>query len=182
VATAARRWVENLPEGGSLELAPKVALDGQGLADVRARLQIVANEIAKLRAAPVASADIRARVVDYVQNLAARAAPNVCGVGNKERQCLRSWKQGTPRNLLGMTCYLHGDALVVKLLSEPARRDAPRRPIGAPPYENSPRAARQTSSACIPSSPTVRAVQNLYLYRIVIQMHYDVKQRRFQVF
>jgi hypothetical protein len=90
---------------------------------VRQRLAAIANEIAGLKSAPVASADIHERIASDVRGEARAATPVISGVG--AGQVLKiDWPprvRGFETGPVSMACYLHEDLVVAKLTREVER-------------------------------------------------------------
>lgn len=108
VLNRAKRWVEGLPDGSVLELAPKLVLNGQTSFAVGARQHAIADEILKLRSALV---DPRQLFAAQVDELAARAAPDITEAGEVRRsEAVSNFATGAE----AMAAYLHRDLLIDK--------------------------------------------------------------------
>lgn len=94
VPIAVKGWVTALPEGTGLEIVAPVVSDGVDLAQVRAKVLALRAELTKIRNAPVASDDIRARVEAYVNSLARGARPLIRGF-EAGRELNVSWPMAT---------------------------------------------------------------------------------------
>lgn len=115
VLNNAKRWLQDLPDGSVLEPAPAVALNGQALPAVRQRLQAIENEIARLRAAPVASDAARERIRAEVRQLARAATPDINAAGQVVwSPAVRGFETGA----VSMASYLYEEQLTNKLLEQ----------------------------------------------------------------
>jgi hypothetical protein len=120
-------WLERQPSDVALEPV-KVRLNGQDLASVRKRLQQIADEVSRIKAAPTPSADIRQRTEAYVAQLARHGEPIVRGVGegstlevwwplhaSANRMNMMDFDKGTG-NPLYLAALLQPQALVERIL------------------------------------------------------------------
>jgi hypothetical protein len=122
--SACKGWLDGLPAGAVLEPV-EVKADGD-LEEVRSRLKAAQDELAALRAVPMASADIEERVKAYVREM---ARPTISGIGDGERLKVTwpgaGWDSSGPRehraDILPMMALLHGDPMVAALMAEITR-------------------------------------------------------------
>ena len=117
-----KTWIQGLPDGTALELAPAVMLNGQSLSAVRQRLQAIAAEIAALTAAPVGRADDRERIASLIDQLRREAAPAI--VRDVEGRISEiNWSPavtGFGTGARAMAAWLHGDLLADRLMQQVA--------------------------------------------------------------
>ena len=76
-----KTWIERLPPQAKLEVVAPPSSVGKDLAKVRADLNHLRDELARIKSAPTPSPDLRQRVERYVDRL---GAPIVRGIGEGE--------------------------------------------------------------------------------------------------
>jgi hypothetical protein len=118
--TDAKAWLANLPD--DTELVPVATVkDGYDLATVHSRINDAEDEIKRLRAVPVPSADIAERVREHVSAL---SRPTVSGIGTG--QPLRvTW----PDDVIAVLALLLPEQMVAALLKEIERQSKAPMPL-----------------------------------------------------
>lgn len=111
----AKAFLAALPDEAVLEPAAPVKSNGCDLHTVRRRIQDAEDEVKRLRAVPVPSADIKQRIEGYVGLL---ARPRVSGIAKGETLRV-SW----PDDATSVLALLLGDRMV-EVLSQEAERMA----------------------------------------------------------
>jgi chaperonin cofactor prefoldin len=109
-----KNWLDGLPDDVVLEPVTAVKPNGHALSDVKERLKDAEAELEKLASVPVPSADIAARVREYIASL---GRPAVSGVSDGQRLEV-SWPSSSAVSLLGV---LLPDKMVEVLMAEVER-------------------------------------------------------------
>jgi hypothetical protein len=107
-----KTFVDELPADAMLEPV-KVNANGRDVAEVRERIKDAQDKLNTLRAVPVPSANIKARIEDYVGSL---ARPKVSGIAEGETLDV-SW----PGDAISLLALLLGDQMVEVLSQEVER-------------------------------------------------------------
>jgi hypothetical protein len=122
-----KSFLDDLPKGAVLEPV-EVNADGD-LSEVRAKIEALEAELARLQSMPTPSADIEQRIKNYVHGL---AKPQISGIGKGEQLKVvwpgSGWDEGGPRTnkaeVLPMMAMLFPNEMTAALLAEVTARIA----------------------------------------------------------